>query len=548
MFYIDGVSLSKIKDELKDELTGKKINKITKNTENSLSLFFGRTELIFSCNPDFPICYITNSKEGVLENNSGLVANMKKHLLNAVTTDIEQLGYDRILIFKFSKINELGEVKINRWNFFYCYKIYFEIMGKYSNFIFTDGDNKIIDVLKRFSLEENRLRAIFPGLMYEQPIIDKKISPLDVTRELFSEYMTNNSFLQNVEGIGKLFVQNIKTYKEYENILKDQIKPCIYYKGKRILLATVLNIEPTSSYTNVVNFNNFRELVNYYIENENLSASFDTLKNILDAGIQKKIKKNEKIIKVLEKEKVEKSDYSKYQQYGDIVAASMYSIKKGMSFLVTYDFYNDCMVKIQLDPQLTPQNLENIYKKYNKLKRGMEANSRRYLEISEELEYLNGIKHFIDNSEDLENLKGIYEELLSQGYLTKKRDKKQKSKKKVKEIGYGIIEKDNYTILYGRNNIENDNLTFKIADKNDLWLHSKNIPGSHVVIKASEITDDIIKEGALVAALYSKANVGDKVSVDYTLKRYINKPKGAKPGFVTYVNEKNITVIKSEDI
>lgn len=541
MFYIDGVSLSKIKDELKDELTGKKINKITKNTENSLSLFFGRTELIFSCNPDFPICYITNSKEGVLENNSGLVANMKKHLLNAVTTDIEQLGYDRILIFKFSKINELGEVK--------NYKIYFEIMGKYSNFIFTDGDNKIIDVLKRFSLEENRLRAIFPGLMYEQPIIDKKISPLDVTRELFSEYMTNNSFLQNVEGIGKLFVQNIKTYKEYENILKDQIKPCIYYKGKRILLATVLNIEPTSSYTNVVNFNNFRELVNYYIENENLSASFDTLKNILDAGIQKKIKKNEKIIKVLEKEKVEKSDYSKYQQYGDIVAASMYSIKKGMSFLVTYDFYNDCMVKIQLDPQLTPQqNLENIYKKYNKLKRGMEANSRRYLEISEELEYLNGIKHFIDNSEDLENLKGIYEELLSQGYLTKKRDKKQKSKKKVKEIGYGIIEKDNYTILYGRNNIENDNLTFKIADKNDLWLHSKNIPGSHVVIKASEIIDDIIKEGALVAALYSKANVGDKVSVDYTLKRYINKPKGAKPGFVTYVNEKNITVIKSEDI
>ena len=118
MFYIDGVSLSKIKDELKDELTGKKINKITKNTENSLSLFFGRTELIFSCNPDFPICYITNSKEGVLENNSGLVANMKKHLLNAVTTDIEQLGYDRILIFKFSKINELGEVK--------NYKIYFD--------------------------------------------------------------------------------------------------------------------------------------------------------------------------------------------------------------------------------------------------------------------------------------------------------------------------------------------------------------------------------------------------------------------------------------
>lgn len=166
MFYIDGISLNKIKDELKENLLGKKINKITKNTEVSLSIYFGKTELIFSCNPSFPICYIADSKESVLENTAGLAANMKKHLLNAMLTDIQQLRFDRILCFKFAKINELGEIK--------NYSICFEIMGKYSNFIFADENDKIIDLLKRFSLEENRLRALFPGLKYEQPIIEEK--------------------------------------------------------------------------------------------------------------------------------------------------------------------------------------------------------------------------------------------------------------------------------------------------------------------------------------------------------------------------------------
>ena len=536
MFYIDGVSLSKIKDELKENLTGKKINRITKNTESSLSVYFGRTELVFSCNPNFPICYITNSKEGILETNSGLVDNMKKHLLGAFLTGIDQIGFDRILVFGFSKINELGEVK--------NYKIYFEIMGKYSNFIFTDDENKIIDVLKRFSLEENRLRAIFPGLPYEQPIIEKKVSPLEVTKEEFENFMAENTLLKNVEGIGKLFVQNIDSYEKYRKLVSEKIAPKLYLNGKKIVLATVMSILPKGKYTQCMEFDSFRDLVNYYIENENLSASFDTLKNILIGGVTKKIKKNEKILKILAAEKEEKKDYEKYQQYGDILAANMYAIKRGMDHIETFDFYNNCMVTIPLDPQVTPQqNLERVYKKYNKLKRGLEANARRNIEVSEELEYLNGIKLFIDNSEDLENLKLIYEELVSQGYLPRKKEKKQK-KKKQKEINYGVIERDGYTILYGRNNIENDNLTFKLADKNDIWLHSKNIPGSHVIIKSDSITDEILMDGALIAAFYSKAAIGDRVSVDYTQKRYINKPKGAKPGFVTYVNEKNITVEK----
>lgn len=540
MFYIDGVSLSKIKEELKTNLSGKKINKITKNTETSLSIYFGKTELVFSCNPSFPICYITNSKEGVLESSAGLAANMKKHLLNAMLVDIVQLGFDRILNFKFSKINELGEIK--------NYNIYFEIMGKYSNFVFTDGENKIIDLLKRFSLEENRLRAMFPGITYEQPIIEKKISPLDLTKDEFGKFSQEGTLLKNVEGIGKLLLQNIDSFEKFKNILDGKLTPKLFLNSKRIVLATVLDILPKSKYDEVLEFNSFNEIVNYYISSENLSSSFESLRSQLMDNIIKRIKKDEKILTVLAKEKEEKSDFEKYKEQGDILASCIYSVKKGMSFVETYDFYSDTMIKIPLEPQYTPQeNLERIYKKYNKLKRGLEANARRVIEITHDLDYLNSIKLFIETSNDINNLKVIYDELVSQGYI-KLNSKKGKNKKQYKEIGYGVVEGENYRIFFGRNNTENDNLTFKVADRNDTWLHAKNIPGSHVIIKCDNLTDEILLKGAEIAAFYSKGSVGDKINVDYTLKRHINKPKGGKPGFVTYVNEKNITVIKPDKI
>lgn len=541
MFYIDGISLNKIKDELKENLLGKKINKITKNTEVSLSIYFGKTELIFSCNPSFPICYIADSKESVLENTAGLAANMKKHLLNAMLTDIQQLRFDRILCFKFAKINELGEIK--------NYSIYFEIMGKYSNFIFADENDKIIDLLKRFSLEENRLRALFPGLKYEQPIIEEKISPLNITEAEFNKFKNENSLLKNIEGLGKLTVQNITDFNSFTQLLNAQSQPKIFLNKGRIVLGSVLNILPKGKeYDDVLSFKSFREAINFYINSENLSSSFDTLKTQLLDNINKKVKKNMRILSLLEDEALEKQDFIKYKEQGDILAASIYTLKRGMTSLTTYDFYNNKEISIPLDPQITPQeNLEKLYKKYNKLKRGMEANKRRFIEINEELNYLNSIKLFIDNSSNTDNLKLIQEELISQGYI-KLQQKKGNRKKQIKEIGYGVLEFEGFKILYGRNNIENDNLTFKVASKEDIWLHSKNIPGSHVIIKANEITEEMLLKGAEVAAYFSKSSTGDKISVDYTKKRYINKPKGSKPGFVTYENEKNILIEKPNKI
>jgi len=548
MFYIDGVSLSKIKEELKNDLLDKKINKITKNTELSLSLHFGRRELIFSCNAAFPVCYITNIKEEVLESSNGLTNTMRKLLINAQLIDISQLGLDRILVFKFLKINELGQEKI--------YNIYFELMGKYSNFIFTDENSKIIDLLKRFSIEENRLRSLFPGVNYEQPIVTPKISPYDVDEKLFGKLKEENNLIKEVEGIGKLFVENAENFTKYKELLEGEMAPRIFYKNKKIILGCVLDMEPRD-YDEVEEISTFNEAINQYIVEKSLSNSFEVMENKLLDVIEKRIKKNKNILNILKKEKKNNHDYEKYKEQGDILAANIYNIKKGMTSAKVYDFYNDTEIEIPLDIRYSPnENLDKIYKKYNKLKRSLDANTRRNVEITQELQYFNSLKLFVKNSITIENLKVIYEELVSEkiikdkdNFFGKKMEKK--NKKPTRILSYGEILFDDAKILYGRNNLENDNLTFKVADKEDIWFHSKNIPGAHVILKVKnidEVTDEMLNKGAEIAAYFTGANIGEKVLVDYTKRKYIRKPKGGKPGFVTYENEKSIYVVKKEEI
>ncbi|MGF6905988.1 Rqc2 family fibronectin-binding protein [Fusobacterium sp. PH5-44] len=547
MFYIDGVSLSKIKEELKLDLVGKRINKITKNTELSLSFHFGKRELIFSCNATFPVCYITNIKEEVLELSNGFVDSLRKLLTNGELVEIEQLGLDRILVFKLVKMNELGEEK--------RYNIYFELMGKYSNFILTDENNKIIDLLKRFSIEENRLRSLFPGVPYEQPIITPKVSPFDVNEELFDRLHSSGELLKKVEGIGKYFIENIHSYQHFERILNAKSSPKLFYKDKKVVFGCILEIEP-SNYDEVENYSTFNEVINKYITETNLSNTFKVMENKLLDVIEKKIKKSKNILNILEKERKNNEDFHKYKEHGDILAASIYSVKKGMFSLKTYDFYNDCDIEIPLDIRYTPsENLDKIYKKYNKLKRGLEANQRRTIEVTNELDYFQSLKLFVKNSMSIDNLKLIYEELILEKVIRDKdnlfgKKSNKKSKKVVKVLSYGEITFDNTKILYGRNNLENDNLTFKIADKEDIWLHSKNIPGAHVIIRVDNIaiTDEILEKAAEVAAYYTSAKIGEKILIDYTKKKYVKKPKGTKPGFVIYENEKGIYAVKRETL
>ena len=537
MLYIDGISLSKIKEELKKSLEGKRINRIFKNNEYTISIHFGKIELLLSCIPSLPICYITKSKEQpILDIASSIISNLRKNLMNAMLTDIEQLGFDRILVFHFSRINELGEIK--------KYKIYFECIGKLSNIIFTDEENKVLDTLKKFHISENFDRTLFLGETYIRPRFDKKILPVDVNEKDFNKILENNSLLSSkIEGVGK-FLNNIKSFDEFKNILNSDIKAKIYFKDTKIKLATVLDFN-FKDYDEVKEFFSYDEMINFYIDYEHTTTSFMLLKNRLESLLEKKLKKLNKTLSLIKKDIEDSKTMDKIKEEGDILASVLYSVKRGMNSIKAYDFYNNKEIEIELNPIISPnENLDRIYKKYNKVKRGFTNAIRREKEVKEEITYVESTLLFIENSQDVISLREIEEELIKLNYIKSLHNKKKTKLKK--EVKYGLIEGEDYLILYGRNNLENDNLTFKVSAKDDYWFHVKDIPSSHIILKTSKLTDELILKSAQVSAYFSKANLGEKVTVDYTLRKNVSKPNGAKPGFVIYVNQKSIVVEKVE--
>lgn len=537
MLYIDGISLQKIKEELKENLLGKRINRIFKNNEFSISLYFGKIELLFSCLPSFSICYLSKNKEKpILDIDSSFISNLRKNLMNASLSDITQLGFDRILVFHFMKIDELGTVK--------KFKIYFECIGKQSNIFFTNADDIIIDLLRRNSLGDSE-RVLFKGSKYERYNFKEKLNPSEIEKEAFNIILNKNNIVEKIEGIGKVLEKNILNYEQFKKILSADTKCSkIFVKDKKIILATVLDID-LKDYDELLSFNTFDEMINFYLKNNLLSSSFSILKSRLLAQINRKIKKFKNILDLIDKDIEEVENLEKIKQKADILSSILFTLKRGMSQVETFDFYNECMIVIELDPRLSPkENIENIYKKYSKTKRKIENAKRRKVEINSEVEYLENIITYIENSNEVISLREIEEELIEEKYI--KVFHKTKKTKLKKEIKYGMLEINGTKILYGRNNLENDNLSFKIANKEDFWFHAKDIPSSHVIVKTEILTDEIIKKAAEIAAYYTKININEKVSIDYTQKKYINKPKHSKLGFVTYTHQKNIVVKKVE--
>lgn len=540
MLYLDGVSLNKIKLELENSLKGKSVNKIVQTSSLAVSINFGKQRFILSCFPSLSLCYLSDTKEdNLLEENNSFALNLKKYIVGSTLVSIDQLGYDRILIFTFSKLNELGEIKV--------YNLYFEMMGKHSNLILTTKENKVLDSIKRFSIEENPSRVLFPGIDYTGPSLEKKLSPLKLDEPEFIKEKNENTLIKNVEGLGKLLANSLTTFEKLKNILNDKIAPKIFFNEyDEIILATVLNLEP-KEYKSVVKYNSFQELINFYLSSQNLSNTFKILKDKLLSCIKKEIKKSEKIIMSIKKDLEGKKNFDRYRELGDILAASLYTLKKGMSEVELYDFYNDCMCMIPLDPLVTPQiNLEKIYKRYDKLKKGIEYNQKRLVEISDNLKYFLGVESFINNSTSKENLKLIEEELANQGYLkisSKMKPKKNNKKQISKTFSFGEIIIDGIVVKYGRNNLENDALATKYSHREDMWFHCKDIPGTHAIVNASEVlSEQSIYNIATFCAQQSKLPKGTKLTVDYTQIKYLNKPKGAKPGFVTYKIFKSILV------
>lgn len=542
MLYIDGISLNKIKKEFETELLGKKIGKLSQDSEMSISLIFGKLSLVLSCNQSLPIAYLSSNKTDSINENFGFITSLKKYLLSAQLMKIEQLGLDRILCFHFAKMSELGEIN--------HYKLYFEIMGRHSNIIIVDSKNKIVDLLKKFSIEENNLRILLPGADYVQPIIEIKKSPSDINESDFNHLFIEEKEepYKKLEGIGKQLSNSLKSYSDLQNILNSDIKPTAYFSQNRLVFASVLEDVFPKDFDSQKDFENFSSLAEFYIENMFLSSAMNNTLSLIKSAVNKRVKKVEKILDNIRLDNENKADFMRYKEIADILSANMYALDKYSESIELYDFYNNKNIIIELDKKATPQrNIDNYYKKYNKLKRGLESNKTRLIDVTNELNYLKSVLAFTDSSKTIDNLKSILKELRSEGYIKDIDKKKVKNKKESSKINYEIAEQDdNFSIIYGRNNLENDFVTFKMAEKDNLWFHVKDIPGSHVILRCNKktITDNLILKAAQVAANFSKANFDEKVIVEYTEKRFVTKPNGARPGFVIFTNQKEIILKK----
>lgn len=532
MLYLDGISLSFLQKDIEEKLNKRKINRIFQNTDTSLSLHFGKQVLVLSCNPQLPICYVTEDKETVLEESvSSFLNTLRKHLMNSFLYQVEQVGWDRTLIFRFSKLTELGDYK--------QYFLIFELMGRNSNLFLCDQDYKILDLLKRFSLDEVQTRNLFPGAHYET-LPSTKISPNEITGT------TEKPYFQTVEGVGKLLSESLQNPEDLNLLVTGAPKIQLYRKNGNIVLLNFLGLVP-KDYDEVLSFSDLQEAILFYFQEEKIFGTLVKLRKQLEAQLSKRKKKIEQILKKIDLDEKKNENFESWKEKGDILASCLFQLKKGQGSCEAFDFYHNEMITIPLDTRKTPkENLENYYKKYNKAKTTLVYAQKRKKEMEEELSYLESLFVFLASANDIEVLKGIEEECIQAGYSKAKPKKAYKKKKKI-EKKYAVLEYPNYSLFYGRNHTENDFVSFQIADKEEYWFHAKNIPGSHVILRSFiPIEEEMIQKACQIAALYSQANFGDKVLVDYTQKKYLKKPKDSKPGFVTYTHEKGIWVVKEK--
>ena len=538
MLYLDGIGISFLIKEIKEKILRYKLTKIFQYDRVSFSLFFGKNNLIFQVKDNSTIFYLKDKKDPNTDFQSKFLLSLKKYLQNSILINIRQEGFDRIVYFDFEKLNQFGDVE--------KYTLIIEIMGKASNIFLTSKD-KILSALYFTSIDVGN-RVIMTGAKYTLPFEEKKISPIYLEAENFP--FETETFMEKIEGVGRAFAlecsQNYDTFKKYLS----SYKPVMYEILNRGKIQKVLTYNEFSEFSQKENKNLESENKNgrKYFEtlNDGLNAYFKTTitsnvisekkKNLLKY-VDSQIKKFKKIEKNIKVDLKKNENFENYKNIGDILAANMHQIKYGMKKVTVFDFYNNQEITINLDPLLYPNdNLNFYYNKYNKGKRTISALNSRFLDIQNEIKYFEEIKMFIEKENDFIGIEEIENELNLTNNGNKSKNKIKLNKPKKRELL--SFDYKGFQIFVGRNNKENEEISFSKGQPNDIWLHIKDIPGSHVLILRNnqELPNDVLLHAANLACEYSKAKKGDKVTVDYCERKFVKKIKNSKPGNVIYTN------------
>ncbi|MBR5155036.1 MAG: NFACT family protein [Clostridia bacterium] len=575
----DGFVTHGIVSELCDKILGGKIDKIHQPEKDEIILAVrtreGLFRVVLSAATSNPRIHLTEINRQNPITAPLFCMLMRKHLTGGKIIAISQSGFDRVVKIDIECYTEMGDLTQK--------SLIIEVMGRHSNIILTQNDNKIIDSIKHIDFTTSAVRQILPGLFYELPPAQDKTNPQELNKNKFlkkleslpkdtpldkfliSEFVGMSPLLAREivfrkTGNTKSFISDIDmsafaqhTISFIENFLNNTC-------GGQVILDPKSEKPIAFSCTSLAQYQGLGKFKNC----ESLSQAVETFFAIRDmhdrltqksAGTIKLINNNiercDKKIS-LHTENIRKAkNRDKYKVFGDLLTANLYRIEPNSNFVEVENYYSDTLetVKIPLMPELSPsKNAQRYYKLYSKAK-ATEEHSKVQLEKSEtEKAYLETVLDSVNRASSYTDISEIREELAEQGYISINNSKKKQKNKQKKSAPIEFVSSDGYTILVGRNNKQNDELTIKSSYSTDMWLHTKNIPGSHVIIRtggSGEVPDNTLVEAATIAAYYSKAQKTVNVPVDYTLVKNIRKPNGSKPGFVIY--ETNYTVYVTPD-
>ena len=564
---LDGIYLYSLVNDFNKSILNSKIDKINQPEKDEIILTIRKDrsniKLLISASPRFARIHLTNSvKANPLKAPMYLMV-LRKYILGGRIISLTQKDNDRILILEIENRDELG--------FDSVYSLIVEIMGRHSNItLVRNRDNKVMESIKHITPDINSFRVLYPGVNYVYPPSTTKLNPFSTTYEELNSFISTNSinfdanFYSNCfTGISKLLSSDLyyniiqsnnspirqEIYENFKNFMDNLHKNTSFniYTNKSGILKDFYSLKLNTLEEDFLHipYNDPNTLLDAFYEKKDkqdrLHNKSTDLQKLIHTNIERCVKKSRKLNETL----AECAEKDSLRIKGDLLTSFIYSIKKGDSECNLLNFYNENeeeYLKIDLDKTKTPsENVQYYYKKYNKLKISEEYGNVQLQKNTEEIDYLNSVLTNILNADNYTEIDEIKNELIETGYIRFRKNTKDSKKQKTSKPHH-FVSSDGIDIYVGKNNLQNDYLSLKFANKNHLWLHAKDIPGSHVIICSFEVPDKTLEEAAIIAGFYSKGKDSSKLPIDYTKVKELKKPNGSKPGMVIYHTNKTLVI------
>ena len=572
----DGITITAMVQELNKNLEGGRFNKIAQPEADELLITAkgpgGQRRLLICASASLPLIYFTEKNKPSPLTAPNFCMLLRKHIGSGRISSIRQPGLERVIEFELEHLNEMGDPCKKR--------LIFELMGKHSNIIFCDQDGMMLDSIKHVSSHMSSVREVLPGRTYFIPKTQDKADPLSISEENFIELVCkkpcniSRAIYTSLTGISPVIAEEI-CYRAsidgndaalsldetacihlYHTFLRmmDQVKegdftPTIIYREKEPVEYAVLPLTQYGSGYETKTFDSVSSMLETYYATKNVLTRMHQKSADLRRIVQTALERNRKKLLLQQKQMKDTAKKDKYKVYGELINTYGYGLEEGCSSFQALNYYTNEEITIPLDPTLSPgDNAKKYFERYGKLKRTEEALTGQIQETESEIEHLDSIANALDIALSESDLSQIKEELTEYGYIKKHYTGKKGQKMQAKSKPFHYVSSDGYDIYVGRNNFQNDELTFKFATGNDWWFHAKKMAGSHVVVKTQDGTlpDRTFEEAGRLAAYYSKGRTAPKVEIDYIQKKHVKKPAGAKPGFVVYYT--NYSLMASPDI